>query len=226
MARSPRKALRRRHWVDLLVRVALRRAFAERNASRKPRPCAVQPLAQRRGGRADDRPLGRVHRGPLGAQSRERVRGAVERVLGLPDLPVAGRLLGTRELEPGVRELLEIRVHGPKPRLRVRRNRRYHLHALGIDSSTFGTKRSFADVAQLVEHITRNDGVGGSSPPVGSNESPAKRGFLFGRTWPVGEVANIFANITVGEVLTTGRTRRRRWPGTWARSIKHARSRR
>src|SRR5918996_2621183 len=33
-----------------------------------------------------------------------------------------------------------------------------------------------ADVAQLVEHITRNDGVPGSSPGVGSRETPAYAG--------------------------------------------------
>ena len=33
------------------------------------------------------------------------------------------------------------------------------------------TRASSADVAQLVEHITRNDGVGGSSPPVGSDRN-------------------------------------------------------
>ena len=38
-----------------------------------------------------------------------------------------------------------------------------------------------ADVAQLVEHITRNDGVRGSSPRVGSPESPAQAGFSFVR---------------------------------------------
>src|SRR3954466_5459435 len=32
-----------------------------------------------------------------------------------------------------------------------------------------------ADVAQLVEHFTRNEGVGGSSPPVGSTGSPCNR---------------------------------------------------
>ena len=33
-----------------------------------------------------------------------------------------------------------------------------------------------ADVAQLVEHFTRNEGVGGSSPPVGSSGSPCSSG--------------------------------------------------
>ena len=36
-----------------------------------------------------------------------------------------------------------------------------------------------ADVAQLVEHFTRNEGVPGSSPGVGSQESPAQVGFFF-----------------------------------------------
>src|SRR4051812_5900323 len=35
--------------------------------------------------------------------------------------------------------------------------------------------RSFADVAQLVEHFTRNEGVPGSSPGVGSSELQAPR---------------------------------------------------
>ena len=36
--------------------------------------------------------------------------------------------------------------------------------------------KNFADVAQLVEHFTRNEGVPGSSPGVGSSEAPL-RGF-------------------------------------------------
>src|SRR6476620_9012640 len=35
-----------------------------------------------------------------------------------------------------------------------------------------------ADVAQLVEHFTRNEGVRGSNPRVGSLERPAQRAFL------------------------------------------------
>jgi hypothetical protein len=35
-----------------------------------------------------------------------------------------------------------------------------------------------ADVAQLVEHFTRNEGVRGSSPRVGSKEAPQKRPLL------------------------------------------------
>jgi len=34
-----------------------------------------------------------------------------------------------------------------------------------------------ADVAQLVEHFTRNEGVPGSSPGVGSRKAPENRGF-------------------------------------------------
>jgi hypothetical protein len=44
------------------------------------------------------------------------------------------------------------------------------------------TPRARADVAQLVEHITRNDGVGGSSPPVGlgteASRGPAMNMFM------------------------------------------------
>src|SRR5439155_23353601 len=44
--------------------------------------------------------------------------------------------------------------------------RRYDVPAPGAGSSSTALGAP-ADVAQLVEHITRNDGVGGSSPPVG-----------------------------------------------------------
>ena len=43
--------------------------------------------------------------------------------------------------------------------------------------------RSFADVAQLVEHFTRNEGVPGSSPGVGSRKAPQMRGFCYGEAW-------------------------------------------
>ena len=36
-----------------------------------------------------------------------------------------------------------------------------------------------ADVAQLVEHFTRNEGVPGSSPGVGFGKGPKNRGFPF-----------------------------------------------
>jgi hypothetical protein len=42
-------------------------------------------------------------------------------------------------------------------------------------------RRTCADVAQLVEHFTRNEGVRGSSPRVGSGKSPLIRGFLLSR---------------------------------------------
>ncbi len=35
----------------------------------------------------------------------------------------------------------------------------------------------YAEVAQLVEHIPEEDGVGGSSPPLGTRESPPNGGF-------------------------------------------------
>ena len=52
----------------------------------------------------------------------------------------------------------------------------------GVDGPAFAQlpPLSFAapaDVAQLVEHFTRNEGVAGSSPAVGSGGSPAARGF-------------------------------------------------
>ena len=34
-----------------------------------------------------------------------------------------------------------------------------------------------AEVAQLVEHITENDGVGGSIPPLGTNSLPEAERF-------------------------------------------------
>ena len=39
--------------------------------------------------------------------------------------------------------------------------------------------RDFADVAQLVEHFTRNEGVPGSSPGVGSSGKPRSQGGVF-----------------------------------------------
>jgi hypothetical protein len=45
--------------------------------------------------------------------------------------------------------------------------------------------RENADVAQLVEHFTRNEGVRGSSPRVGSGELPAFDRFLLGSGSPV-----------------------------------------
>ena len=38
-----------------------------------------------------------------------------------------------------------------------------------------------ADVAQLVEHFTRNEGVPGSNPGVGSRKSPAQAGLALAR---------------------------------------------
>ena len=47
-----------------------------------------------------------------------------------------------------------------------------------------------ADVAQLVEHFTRNEGVPGSSPGVGSRKAPLRRSFcLLGSQRPGAEVA-------------------------------------
>jgi hypothetical protein len=65
------------------------------------------------------------------------------------------------------------RTGGPTRRAPVRSRA---LREPPIDSSP-----KVADVAQLVEHFTRNEGVPGSSPGVGSGESPAKSrvfGFL------------------------------------------------
>ena len=48
---------------------------------------------------------------------------------------------------------------------------------LSFDAPPVDVPEPSADVAQLVEHFTRNEGVAGSSPAVGSSESPAPAGF-------------------------------------------------
>ena len=64
----------------------------------------------------------------------------------------------------------------PRPAVRPRRMR----NSSGHPPLSFARR---ADVAQLVEHFTRNEGVPGSSPGVGSSESPANAaGFCVPRT--------------------------------------------
>jgi hypothetical protein len=88
-----------------------------------------------------------------------------------------------------------------------RRERRLRLPGAAIDhvflqppcspKSGRGTRRireipACADVAQLVEHFTRNEGVPGSIPGVGSEESPATTRVLIG-------------SVSIGMVLSSGR---------------------
>jgi hypothetical protein len=56
-----------------------------------------------------------------------------------------------------------------------------------------------ADVAQLVEHFTRNEGVPGSSPGVGSHKAPLRRGFFFAPVSGVTGRLGVF-----GKVLALG----------------------
>src|SRR6266487_4390599 len=64
------------------------------------------------------------------------------------------------------------RGRGARPRLLRRRWRRRRRRLLA--DSEAATVGSTADVAQLVEHFTRNEGVPGSSPGVGSHEASQK----------------------------------------------------
>jgi hypothetical protein len=49
---------------------------------------------------------------------------------------------------------------------------------LGLAARKMRICRSFADVAQLVEHFTRNEGVPGSNPGVGSEKGAGNSAFL------------------------------------------------
>ena len=70
------------------------------------------------------------------------------------------------------------RVHG-SPRPHLRRHVRPDPPARGArrSAATIGSAR-LADVAQLVEHFTRNEGVRGSSPRVGFEEPPGNGRFF------------------------------------------------
>src|SRR5215207_9526706 len=53
---------------------------------------------------------------------------------------------------------------------------RYTLGRAGSQPRAAARLRPRADVAQLVEHFTRNEGVPGSSPGVGSSKAPLRSG--------------------------------------------------
>ena len=89
---------------------------------------------------------------------------------------------------PASRERISGREHMTKMCTDDQRGRRRALtqpagraspsNALEKESACVGTLRTLADVAQLVEHFTRNEGVPGSNPGVGFGEGAAKWHFL------------------------------------------------
>ncbi len=95
------------------------------------------------------------------------------------------------------------------------------LALMPIESGEDPDCRPFADVAQLVEHFTRNEGVPGSSPGVGSKERPAESGpfvVYAGHDQPLGGASPLWR--LMAPTTSRGQLRRREagWEGSRRRN--------